>query len=116
MTNYRSDKKDERDQDICVETISVASKNYKVKPLIEGEKRRGGHPVGWREQVSLHYLISPNTLKLPDDLISHCSMTNNDPKNDQNYDSAITDFACLEHAFESFMVRFCERKACHTCC
>lgn len=103
MTNYRSDKKDDTDQEICLEKISVASKNYKVKALIEGDKR-SGHSIGWREQVSLHYLIIPKTVSVPGDVISHCSALTHASETQDIYGSTIADFTCLEHAFEEFKV------------
>lgn len=111
MTNYRGDKKNEKDLTICVNTISIASKTYKVKPLLGNDldnmafeiKPNNGHEIGWQEQVSLHYLIRANSFNHLSDLISQCSMKNS-PENQQKPDTTIADFACLEHAFEIYKV------------
>ena len=110
MTNYRSDKKNEKDLNIFIDTITVASKTFKIKSFMEYEvesRQRNGYPIGWREQISLHYLISPNTLKLPSDIISHTSLTSATDNIQMNKITS-TDFACLEHAYEKFKV--CLRK------
>lgn len=106
MTNYRSDKKNEKDLNICIDTITVASKTFKIKPFMEDvreSRQRKGHPIGWREQISLHYLISPNTLNLPADVTSYVALTSATDNNQMNKIST-TDFACLEHAYEKFKV------------
>ena len=77
MTNYRSDK--QSDLDIYVNNISVASKLYKVKPLvprglnIESEKSKIGHSISWSEQVTMHYLISPVNSVVSKCTLSECS-------------------------------------------
>ena len=108
MTNYRSDQQDELD--ICVNNISVASKLYEVRPLvaqdttnaIEGTNSKIGHSIGWREQVTLHYLISPAVPVNSKCIISECSLgkTASDHKNG----SKITNFICLEYAHDKFKV------------
>lgn len=108
MTNYRSDK--QSDLDIFVNNISVASKLYKVKPLvprdlnndIQGEKSKIGHSIGWREQVTMHYLVSPVNSFTSKCTLSECSLGvgSTKPKDE----SRVTDFICLEYAHDKFKV------------
>jgi len=114
MTNYRSDK--QSDLDIFVNSISVASKLYKVKPLvpqnlsgsIEGTRSKIGHSIGWREQVTMHYLISPvNSTPFKCNL-SECSL-GTETVNHKN-ESRVTDFICLEYAHDKFKFAVDEHK------
>ena len=108
MTNYRSDK--QSDLDIFVNNIAVASKLYTVKPLInqdpkitlENNKPNTGHSIGWREQVTMHYLISPAKSVGPKCIISECSLGGKTIE--QKDDSQVTDFICLEYAHDKFKV------------
>lgn len=109
MTNYRSDQQNELD--IFVNKISVASKLYEVRPLItqdtdhaiEDKRSNMGHSIGWREQVTLHYLISPIIPRSSKCVISECSLGKTASKQ-INDGSKITNFICLEYAHDTFKV------------
>ena len=108
MTNYRSDQ--QNDLNIFVNKISVASKLYEVKPLITQDKINStkdskvatGHSIGWREQVTMHYLISPITPSNSNCVVSECTL--GEPSFEQKDESKITDFSCLEYAHDKFKV------------
>jgi len=109
MTNYRSDQ--ETDLAIFVNTVTVASKLYELKPLIfenkgdiiDAKKSSIGHAIGWAEQITMHYLIKPIDQGNAVCSISNCSVGNTmtyEPERGSN----ITDFICLEHAYDKFKV------------
>ena len=108
MTNYRSDR--QTNLDIFVNNISVASKLYEVKPLIkfdeksyqENERSQIGHSIGPREQVTMHYLISPIVPTDSTCLVTKCSLGNQVCGEDM--ESKATDFICLEYAHDKFKV------------
>jgi len=118
MSNFRGDR--ESDLDISVERVCVASKNYLIKPFIiehsasnlpEDPNELSGYRIGWQEQVTMHYIITPT------DSNAHlCFLSDvGDLSNDELYvDKSLTDFICLEHAnaeFSEAMQKYREEKA-----
>ena len=122
MTNYRSDR--QAKLDINLDKVCIASRYYRVKQLVRqlGESEDLGSEtdlevhlgseatleIGWQEQVTLHYLITPLE---PDEVaytLSECRIAKNSliysPLTNTN--SLVTDFVCLEHSHEHFLVSF----------
>ena len=115
ITNYRSDIGD--DLSIDLSGIYVASRQYEVKQLIgssddDTKSTFWTHDVArpikieWREQATLHFLISPILSDTNCSTLSRCVLStelldNRNPASDYR----ITDFICIENAYEQFTVR-----------
>lgn len=112
MTNYRSDR--QTNLEIDLNEISVASRDYVIKPLIgEGndpyEEQKEvciSNKLRWQEQVTVHYLISPLENSIQEDCaVSHCSVKKNlEDINSRASNETVTDFICLENAHDNFTV------------
>lgn len=105
MTNYRSDM--DSNLDIAVDKISIASKNYEIKPLVRidrstksDHKRLNGYLISWQEQAVMHYIISPIASNSSQCTISHCFLAESNVNNHRS--NSVTDFICLEHAHNHF--------------
>jgi len=112
MTNYRSDK--ETAIEIVVDKISIASKNYVIKPLVKRSQYEKtdsslqGHSISWQEQAAMHYVISPirpNSCKCS---VSECTLGSSNEVNCAT--SSVTDFICLENAHDQFKASLNRRK------
>lgn len=115
MTNYRSDTQSKLD--IILDKVCVASKRYSIKPMagqtVEKDNKSSrctnytgisecGLHIGWQEQVTLHYLISPLDVDEAKCTYSQC-LINGQVDSKRTTDSLVTDFICLEHAHGHFM-------------
>lgn len=92
----------------------VASRYYEINRLIdtltytkdvEGtahEQSIEPIKIDWQEQVTLHFLISP-IHRDEKSYLSKCLLPSE--WSDNYTDVSVTDFICIEHAFEQFTVR-----------
>jgi len=106
MTNYRSDKQSENE--INVNNISIVSKHYSVKPLVAKDiinKSKMGHSVGWQEQMTMHYVVSPtNSDDSTSCTLSECLLGGINSVQQINGGMTTTDFISLEHAHDKFKI------------
>jgi len=118
MANYRSDSQSKLD--IILDRVCIASKHYCIKPMITQIRAKvesseevnkqdvlvDGLGIGWQEQVTLHFLISPSDMNESLCTFSECVVKGRKVAQlslkSKKY-SSITDFICLEHAHEHFI-------------
>ena len=103
MTNYRSDTQSKLD--IILNKVCVASKCYSIKPMAGQTAEVDNKSIGWQEQVTLHYLISPLDVTESKSMYSQC-LINGQESLKKKTDSLVTDFICLEHAHDNFVVSY----------
>lgn len=112
ITNYRSDR--HTDLGIKLDKICFASRYYSVKPFVgkylsclKNSPVYSPLEVGWQEQITLHYLVTPMTENKDLYTLSKYHVMNNSSfstESSSKDDSFLTDFLCLEHAHEQFTV------------
>ena len=97
MANFRSDR--DTKLSIDVNSISIASKKHRLK-LLPGQSLGQDFSLGWQEQMTMHFYIVP---KIDNSALSECQLANRSQPWSKG--SRPSDFICLEHAHEKFMVR-----------
>jgi hypothetical protein len=97
-----------------VDQISIASKNYTIKPLVKSsyhDKNSSllqGHSISWQEQAAMYYVISPIESIKSECTISQCTLG---LSNEVDLATAsVADFICLENAHDQFNARLERRK------
>ena len=97
MANYRSDR--DTKLSINVNSISIASKKHKLQ-VLPGQLLGQEFSLGWQEQMTMHFSILP---EIDNGGLSECQLASSSQPWPEG--SRPTDFICLEHAHEKFMVR-----------
>ena len=107
------------DGDIFLETLSLASRRYRLEPVpfqFEGSPKSNvsGEPwrLGLRERVTVHYRLIPVEEDNTVCLLSSCCFTNSETSSVDCVSSPALNFVCLERAHERFMVSHYGKKIC----